>query len=98
MKKIAYSIMIVAALASCKSKTTSTVSDTASADTATNKAEVSKTSPDAVANNTPIATGAFDINTIPVTDKDPGKFPYLGLPDKYTFNYQKEANAKDINK
>ncbi|GGH04824.1 hypothetical protein [Mucilaginibacter phyllosphaerae] len=93
MKKTAYQLMILAALASCKSKT----NNATQADTAINKAEVSKTSPDAVANNTPVAIAPFDINSIPVTDKDPGKFPYLGLPDKYTFDYHKEASAASIN-
>lgn len=93
MKRITYSLLILAALAACKSKT----NNTDGADTAISKAEISKTSPDAVANNMPTAVAPFDINTIPVSDKELGKFPYLGLPDKYTFNYQKEANAKDIN-
>ena len=93
MKRIAYILIIVAILASCKSKN----ADTAGADTATNKAEESKTSPDAVANNTPVPVKPFDINTIPVSDKELGKFPYLGLPDKYTYDYQKEANSKNIN-
>jgi len=29
----------------------------------------------------------FDINTIPVSDKDLGKFPYLNAPDTYKYGY-----------
>lgn len=93
MRKITFSLLILAALTSCKSKTT----DSSTADTATNKAEESKTSPDAVANNTPVAVTAFDINTIPVSEKDLGKFPYVGLPPKYTFDYKTEARVENIN-
>ncbi|MET3979809.1 hypothetical protein ABIB62_002849 [Mucilaginibacter sp. UYP25] len=93
MKKSIYALMIMATMASCKSKT----NDNAGTDTAKNKAEESKTSPDAVANNTPVAVAPFDINTIPVSDKDPGKFPYVGLPAKYTFDYKAEAPAENIN-
>jgi OOP family OmpA-OmpF porin len=92
MKKMILCATVVIALASCKSKT----NNTGTTDTAANKAEVSKTAPDAVANNTPVSTGKFDINTIPVSDKNLDKFPYLSPPDKYTYNYDKEIKPTSI--
>lgn len=92
MKKIILCATVVIALASCKSKT----NNTSTADTAANKAEVSKTTPDAVANNTLVSTGKFDINTIPVSDKNLDKFPYLSPPDYYTYNYDKEIKPESI--
>lgn len=97
MKKIILCATVVIALAACKSKT----NDTGTADTAANKAEISKTAPDAVANNTPVSTGKFDINTIPVSDKNLDKFPYLSSPNYYTYDYDKEikaASIKDLDK
>lgn len=94
MKKIILCATVVVALAACKSKT----NNTGTADTAANKAEVSKNAPDAVANNTSVSTGKFDINTIPVSDKnlDKSPFPYLNPPDKYTYNYDKEIKPESI--
>ncbi|MES2064745.1 MAG: hypothetical protein V4456_22705 [Bacteroidota bacterium] len=97
MKKIILCAAVVIALASCKSKN----NNTGTADTTANKAEVSKTAPDAVANNAPVSTGKFDINTIPVSDKNLDKFPYLSPPDYYTYNYDKEikpASIRDVDK
>jgi OOP family OmpA-OmpF porin len=92
MKKTILCATVVVALAACKSKT----NNTGTADTAANKAEVSKTAPDAVANNTPVSTGKFDISTIPVSDKDLDKFPYLNPPAYYTYNYDKEIKPESI--
>jgi OOP family OmpA-OmpF porin len=94
MKKILLCATVVIALAACKSKTT----NNSTTDTAANKAEVSKTAPDAVANNTPVGTGKFDINTIPVSDKnlDKSPFPYLDPPNYYTYNYDKVIKPESI--
>jgi len=47
--------------------------------------------------DTPSTTDApFDINTIPISAKDLGTFPYLAPPKDYAYNYEKEANAKNI--
>lgn len=96
MKKIILCATVLIALAACKSKTKDT-----STDTAANKTDVSKTAPDAVTNKTPVSTGKFDINTIPVSDKNLDKFPYLTPPDYYTYDYDKEikaASIKDVDK
>nr|WP_067058327.1 hypothetical protein [Mucilaginibacter sp. L294] len=84
MKKIILCAAVVVALASCKSKT----NNTGTADTAANKTEVSKTAP--------VSTGKFDINIIPVSDKNLDKFPYLSPPDYYTYNYDKVIKPESI--
>ena len=43
-----------------------------------------------------VADSAFDINKIPVSDKDLGTFPYLAPPEKYLYNYNKDINPKNI--
>ncbi|RYD93757.1 MAG: hypothetical protein EOP54_18665 [Sphingobacteriales bacterium] len=43
-----------------------------------------------------VADAAFDINKIPVSDKDLGTFPYFAPPEKYAYNYNKEASLRDI--
>lgn len=92
MKKITFIMIAALALNACKSKTT----DTNNADTSISKAEVSNTTPDSVANNIAVNTGAFDINKVPVSDKDLGKFPYLSPPDNYAYDYKKEIDPASI--
>ena len=49
------------------------------------------------AENKTATDGEFDTSKIPVSDKELGKFPYLHLPQDYTFGYDKEIKATDIN-
>lgn len=46
------------------------------------------------------AIAIFDINTIPVTDKDLGTFPYLNAPETYQYGYDgfKQEDIKDFDK
>ena len=85
MKKPMFCLLLALSLAACKKETKETT--TATDSTATE-----------VKTETPASTtdAPFDINTIPVSTKEPGTFPYLAPPEKYSYNYQKEANPKDI--
>jgi len=66
-------------------------------DTAANKAQQSKTPADSIANNTPHRANSFDINSIPVSNKDLGTFPYIIPPSNYAYNYSKTIQPGDIN-
>lgn len=85
MKKPMLCLLLALSLAACKKETKET---TAPADSTATEA---KTTTATTATDAP-----FDINIIPVSAKDLGTFPYLAPPEKYTYNYQKEANAKDF--
>lgn len=39
---------------------------------------------------------SFDMEQVPISEKVIGEFPYLKLPDDYTYNYEKEVNPKHI--
>lgn len=64
-------------------------------------ANVDSVKPEAGQNPIPGTDSIFNTNSVPVSEKDLGKFPYLKLPESYTFNYEKEislSNIKDIDK
>lgn len=50
----------------------------------------------------PVQSAAFDINTIPISDKLNGTFPYFKLPEGYTYTnpkmYHGEGEIKDYDK
>lgn len=92
MKKIFFPIMIVVTLAACKSKT----KDAASTDSASTQTTAGNSGSDSAEVKTASDSGSFDINKIPVTDKDPGEFPYLKPPATYSYNYHTEASDKNI--
>ena len=52
--------------------------------------------------NQPIQTAVFDINSIPISDKLDGAFPYFKLPEGYTYTdpqkYHGEGEIKDYDK
>jgi len=79
MKRILLCTALFLSLLSCKkeqnaeTKTTETVKDSVT--------PVTQTASDSPEN------GTFDINTIPVSNKDLGKFPYLNAPDTYKYGY-----------
>ncbi|MES2486382.1 MAG: OmpA family protein, partial [Bacteroidota bacterium] len=45
---------------------------------------------------TAAADTTFNLDNIPVSDKDLGTFPFLAPPPLYSYNYQQEANPKNI--
>jgi len=79
MKRILLCTALFLSLLSCKKEQTTETTTT-------------ETVKDTVTSTTPTATSstenaAFDINSIPVSDKDLGKFPYLAAPDTYKYGY-----------
>ena len=83
-KSLIYAVLLALSLAACKKETTP---DAADGDT------TSVTKPN---DKETVADAAFDINKIPVSDKDLGTFPYLAPPEKYLYNYNKDINPKNI--
>jgi OOP family OmpA-OmpF porin len=78
MKKLTLCALIALSIIACKKEqatdatTTETVTDSTSANS---KPET-----------TTATNGTFDINSIKVSDKDLGTFPYLSAPDSYKYN------------
>jgi OOP family OmpA-OmpF porin len=87
-----FSISLITTLFSCKSGSNST-NGSAVADSIAN---VDSVKPEAGQNPMPGTDSIFNINSVPITDEDLGQFPYLKLPDSYTFNYDKEISQKSI--
>jgi len=83
-KPLVYAVLLAFSLTACKKETTP---DTANGDT------TSVTKPN---DKEAVGDSAFDINNIPVSDKDLGTFPYLAPPEKYLYNYNKDINPKNV--
>jgi OOP family OmpA-OmpF porin len=47
-------------------------------------------------NPIPGTDSIFNINSVAVTTKDLGEFPYIKLPDTYTYNYEMEISKASI--
>ncbi|TDQ11792.1 hypothetical protein [Pedobacter metabolipauper] len=89
MKRTAIYVLLVCAFMACKNKsnTSGSVEGKDSVSTAsTIEADQSKGAADTT----------FDIQSIPVTDKDPGTFPYLNPPETYTYGFDKQIRQSDI--
>ena len=64
-------------------------------------ANVDSVKPEAGQNPAPGTDSIFNINSVPINTVELGQFPYLKLPETYTYNYEKEisqASIKDIDK
>ena len=77
-------LLLALSLAACKKETSETTTPADSTVTETKTTAAGSTD------------APFDINTIPVSTKDPGTFPYFAPPANYFYNYESEANAKNI--
>ena len=87
----------ILAFVSCKSGS-STENGSAIADSIANADSVK---PETGQNPLPGTDSIFNINSASVSEKDLGTFPYLKLPNTYTYNYDKEitpSSIKDIDK
>lgn len=83
MKKTTLCLLLAVAVSACKNKTTQT---TESTDTVTTATTVTPAAADTT----------FNLDKIPVSDKELGTFPFLAPPPLYSYNYQQEANPKNI--
>lgn len=84
-------------LFSCKSGN----SNVNGSEVADSVASVDSVKPKAGENPTPGTDSIFNISSVPITTAELGQFPYLKLPETYTYNYEKEisqASIKDIDK
>jgi len=86
IKKMTSCLLIATALVACNNSEKTTENNTKDSSTA----ETSATTTAAT------DTSTFDINSISISDKNLGTFPYLFYPDGYNFNYEKEISAKNI--
>jgi OOP family OmpA-OmpF porin len=71
------------------------------AEDADSMSNVDSVKPEPGKNPSPGTDTIFNINSVAVSTKDLGEFPYLKLPDTYTYNYEKEiskASFKDPDK
>jgi len=57
---------------------------------------VDSVKPEPGKNPSPGTDTIFNINSVAVSTKDLGEFPYLKLPDTYTYNYEKEISKASI--
>ena len=79
MKRILLCTALFLSLLACKKEqTTTTISTEIAEDSVTTTKPTAGASPE---------NSSFDVNTIPVSDKDLGKFPYLNAPDTYKYGY-----------
>ena len=79
-------------LVSCKGKS-SNAGNSAVADSVAN---VDSVKPATGENPLAGTDSIFNINSVPITEKDLGQFPFLKLPEKYTYGYEKEISQSDI--
>ena len=86
IKKVTTCLFIATALMACNN----------SEKTTENNTKDSITSETSATNTAASDTATFDINSIAISDKELGTFPYLSYPDGYNFNYEKENSAKNI--
>ncbi|MHA4894526.1 hypothetical protein ACXZ1K_07220 [Pedobacter sp. PWIIR3] len=85
-------ILLVTLLVSCKSN----ADKNSSTNGIDSMANVDSVKPEGTPNPEAGTDSIFNINSIPVSDKDLGEFPFVQLPDKYTFDYEKAIQQKDI--
>jgi len=86
IKKMTSCLLIATALMACNNSDKTTENNTKDSNTA----ETSATTTAAT------DTATFDINSIAISDKELGTFPYLSYPDGYSFDYQMEISPKSI--
>ena len=79
-------------MVSCKGKP----SDSGNSALSDSVANVDSVKPAAGQNPIAGTDSIFNINTVPITEKDLGQFPFLKLPEKYTYGYEKEISQSDI--
>jgi len=78
MKKLTLCALLAFSIIACKKDQTT--------ENTTNVTVTDSTTAAPKPETTTAATGTFDINSIPVSDKDLGTFPYLSAPDTYKYN------------
>jgi OOP family OmpA-OmpF porin len=66
------------------------------AEDADSMSNVDSVKPEPGKNPSPGTDTIFNINSVAVSTKDLGEFPYLKLPDTYTYNYEKEISKASI--
>ena len=86
MRRIILCTALLLSIIACKKEqTTETTTKEVATDSVVTTPKTSGTTPE---------NGTFDINTIPVSDKDLGKFPYLNAPDTYKYNMGEDGITK----
>jgi OOP family OmpA-OmpF porin len=64
-------------------------------------ANVDSVKPEPGQNPAPGTDTIFNVSAVPITEKELGEFPYLKLPETYTFNHEEkvsQSSIKDVDK
>ena len=92
MKSTIKTLAIFFLLSSCNSGTKT--AETQTSDSVTTEIKTAETKP--------VQANTFDINSVPISDKLNGEFPYFKLPQGYTYTnpkgYHGEGEVKDYDK